>query len=131
MSNQTHCEQSRKMANVMLAYSEGKEIEYLDSASNQWAVTTHPSWDWSRYNYRVKPRIYHPKDLPAGKLARIVSWDNNICHIGKIVIRVGYTLIQPGKDPSYWWADFLSIKNINNLQCQLIEGPIELTNLEC
>jgi len=44
---------AKKRAEVMIAFSEGKEIEFMDRA-NKWHKNTDPSWDWDSWDYRVK-----------------------------------------------------------------------------
>ena len=48
-------EEARKAAEVMLAYADGKEIEYLN-AFNEWHYIPNPlfSWDKNHGNYRIK-----------------------------------------------------------------------------
>ena len=43
-----------EMIEVMKAYTKGAIIEYNDPNYPFWEAVTHPSWDWSRYEYRVK-----------------------------------------------------------------------------
>ena len=65
---------SRQMANVMIAFDEGSEIEYrqwrFDSSRQYWEVSEwgvpfgRPSWAWSNLEYRIKldkPR--EPREL--------------------------------------------------------------------
>lgn len=40
---------------VMLAFDEGKQIEYCYGTRTDWKETQHPQWDWMNTNYRVKP----------------------------------------------------------------------------
>lgn len=44
----------KEMIEVMEAYAKGAIIEYNDSNCPFWEAVTYPSWDWSRYDYRVK-----------------------------------------------------------------------------
>lgn len=46
-----------KQADVMIGFSEGKSVQYrfLKSKDSKWADTSRPSWNWTRYEYRVKP----------------------------------------------------------------------------
>ncbi len=53
--------EARKAAEVMLAYADGKEVEFLSECG--WRVTTTPSFNWdddANY-YRIKPQ---PKYRP-------------------------------------------------------------------
>ena len=47
-------EETREAVKVMVAYANGKEIQYLDD-NNKWIDTPNPVFDWSRWAYRVKP----------------------------------------------------------------------------
>ena len=51
-------EEARKAAQVMQAYADGAEIEFAnvrsDDERRSYLRLTHPSFDWSEYNYRVK-----------------------------------------------------------------------------
>ena len=48
-------EETREAVKVMVAYANGKEIQYLDD-NNKWIDTPNPVFDWSRWAYRVKPK---------------------------------------------------------------------------
>lgn len=47
---------------VMKAFTEGKQIQFLSHETNQWEdVIQCPLWDWPHYEYRVKPEpTYRP-----------------------------------------------------------------------
>lgn len=40
---------------VMQAYVEGKQIQYVDSETEDWADIESPIWNWDSYDYRIKP----------------------------------------------------------------------------
>lgn len=44
----------KEMIEVMEWFEGGGEVEYRDIDYPFWNSVTHPSWDWSRYEYRVK-----------------------------------------------------------------------------
>lgn len=51
---------TKEMIDVMQAYLNGKEIEYCNrlwdtSDDDLWTETDSPSWNWSAYEFRVKP----------------------------------------------------------------------------
>ena len=48
-------EETREAVKVMVAYANGKGIQYLDD-NNKWIDTPNPVFDWSRWAYRVKPK---------------------------------------------------------------------------
>ena len=45
----------------MLAYDRGEQIEFLDREEMEWHGVSNPTWDWNRFDYRVKPK---PKYVP-------------------------------------------------------------------
>ena len=53
-------EEIKDAAKVMEAYANGKKIQFLDEY-NKWIDVTNPSFNWSIYNYRIKPE---PKYRP-------------------------------------------------------------------
>lgn len=46
-------EEARKAAEVMLAYANGKEVEFLDPLGN-WRSDTIPAFNWFNFDYRIK-----------------------------------------------------------------------------
>lgn len=55
-------EKARKAAEVMIAYAEGKEIEFKPLDYNTWCnVIGDPLFDWSHNDYRIKSK---PKYRP-------------------------------------------------------------------
>ena len=58
-------EEARKAAEVMLAYADGKEIEYKNGALKDWSITSVPTFNWGSNDYRIKPQSkYRPfKDV--------------------------------------------------------------------
>ena len=53
----------KEMIEVMRAYEAGSKIECMDKYDilRRWVVPPEPSWDWSRYIYRIKKepkRVY-------------------------------------------------------------------------
>ena len=53
--------EARKAAEVMLAYADGKEIEYKNGALKDWSITSVPTFNWGSNDYRIKPE---PKYRP-------------------------------------------------------------------
>lgn len=48
-------EEARKAAEVMLAYADGKEVEFYEyDTDNKWKVDHSPVFDWSNLEYRIK-----------------------------------------------------------------------------
>ena len=56
-------EEARKAAEVMIAYADGKEIEFNNSSV--WEEATYPVFDWCHSKYRVKsePKYRPFKDM--------------------------------------------------------------------
>ena len=44
----------KEMIEVMDWFEGGGAVEYRDIDYPFWNSVTHPSWDWSRYEYRIK-----------------------------------------------------------------------------
>ena len=59
----TIAEDSRNMTSdkvrVMHAYREGRTIDYFDKEKprRSWRIATYPTWNWSRFDYRIRPQI--------------------------------------------------------------------------
>ena len=51
-----------EMINVMLAYEIGEQIEYMGKKDSEWLPLFHdPYWDWTQFEYRIKPKpTYRP-----------------------------------------------------------------------
>ena len=50
-------EETRKAAEIMLAYADGKEIEFRGRGSSRaWSPCECPSWHWPNVEYRIKER---------------------------------------------------------------------------
>ena len=47
-------EEARKKAEIMLAYADGKEIEFRDSFESEWTSIDDPSFDFHADCYRIK-----------------------------------------------------------------------------
>ena len=47
-----------EMTKVMKAFAEGKKIQFTSVANKDvvWMDTDNPTWDFSSYNYRIKPK---------------------------------------------------------------------------
>lgn len=54
-------EEARKAAEVMMAYADGKELEYYDKIRECWETCSSPFFDWYHCKYRVKSELnYRP-----------------------------------------------------------------------
>lgn len=50
-------EEARRMAEVMLAFADGADVQYrLPNCSDVWDDTGVPDWNWRTWDYRVKPK---------------------------------------------------------------------------
>ena len=47
---------TEEMIEVMQAYVRGEEMQISDADKDEWGYIKDPSWNWIRYNYRVKPK---------------------------------------------------------------------------
>ena len=47
---------TEEMIEVMQAYTRGETIEVSDKGADDWSEIKHPLWDWSGFEYRVKPK---------------------------------------------------------------------------
>ena len=69
-------EQTKEAAAVMLAWADGKEIEYKEIAlTGGWETTENPQWRWKDFNYRIKPtaklRPWTADEVPLGAWMRV------------------------------------------------------------
>ena len=57
-------EEAREAAEVMLAYADGKKMEYKSRGSDKWEEIEDfalPNFNWNNYEYRIKPEpTYRP-----------------------------------------------------------------------
>ena len=91
-------EEARKEAEIMIAYANGKEIEYTIKGMDIWKKSDRPTFNWYRYKYRVKPRSekFDPKNLqPFDKvLTRDTDNENWACNIfSHITYRSAYPYV--------------------------------------
>ena len=66
-------EQTIEAIRVMQAYVDGKEVEFK-WMSKDWNSNDKPEWNWSAYDYRIKPtatlRPWTADEVPLGAQAR-------------------------------------------------------------
>ena len=65
---------TKEMTEIMLAYERGEQIEFISKdlrSSADWTtMTQEPEWNWSDFDYRIKPKhIYRPYKNAAEFLA--------------------------------------------------------------
>lgn len=54
-------EQTREAAAVMLAFADGKKIEWYDRHCHKWIAVDAAKWDWLSCDYRVAPEPWTAK----------------------------------------------------------------------
>jgi hypothetical protein len=66
-------EQTIEAIRIMQAYVDGKEVEFK-WGSMDWNSTNKPEWNWSAYDYRIKPtaklRPWTADEVPVGAILR-------------------------------------------------------------
>lgn len=89
--------EARRMAEVMLAFADGAEVESDPISSNEWRAVQHPNWDWYTANYRVKPEPREWWIVPnaahasssrdeANELADSMEWPiSSIVHVREVI----------------------------------------------
>ena len=65
-------EQAREAAAVMLAWADGKEVEYALRGHSNWEPNESPCWSWAGCDYRIKPtlRPWAADEVPLGAWIR-------------------------------------------------------------
>jgi len=84
-------EQTIEAIRVMQAFVDGKEVEFR-WGSMDWNSTDKPGWDWSAYDYRIKPtpvlRPWTADEVPIGAWMRykhdpkdrmLIHWVSSEC----------------------------------------------------
>ena len=73
-------EQAREAAAVMLAWADGKEVEYALRGHSNWEPNESPCWSWAGCDYRIKPtlRPWAADEVPLGAWMRVK--DSNCGH---------------------------------------------------
>lgn len=97
---------TKELIEVMQAYEDGKCIEYRlknPKEDEPWVLISTPSWDWTTFNYRIKPKeSYRPYKDAAEFLDHLATeckstgdsiipgvWLKNL-HTGKVFLVLGY-----------------------------------------
>jgi hypothetical protein len=60
---------------VMVAYDQGKVVEFSNKNRNDYGTITNPAWDWGGCDYRIKPN------------PTVIPWTMETAPVGKIVRR--------------------------------------------
>lgn len=97
----------------MQAYLEGKEIEQAPQLNlSNWKTVAFPVWDWSHFDYRIKPEPPKPKVRPYKDAEELMAYINvhgsyvkdkkgDYYPIGIIVCRNGKLLINGSEQDWY------------------------------
>ena len=71
-------QQAREAAAVMLAWADGKQVEYSLRGHDTWEPNEAPCWSWAGCDYRIKPtlRPWTADEVPLGAWIRskVHSW---------------------------------------------------------
>lgn len=75
---------TRKIKKLMMAYAEGKQIQFYNSISKTWKDLTSPKWNYPDEYYRIKPksRIMTPCEI-------IDWWEKD----GKVIYERNYCTV--------------------------------------
>ena len=93
---------TKEMAEIMLAFERGEQIEFMSKnlrSSADWTtMTQEPEWNWSDFDYRVKPKpTYRPYNNAAECLAAQKEHGMNIrrkgCNYYRLPLYITDTLI--------------------------------------
>ena len=65
-------QQAREAAAVMLAWADGKQVEYSLRGHDNWEPNEAPCWSWAGCDYRIKPtlRPWTADEVPLGAWMR-------------------------------------------------------------
>lgn len=80
------------MIAVMQAFAEGKKIEVSPKGANLWVPAITHEWDWSDFDYRIKPEPKHrpytfeelQECMAKGKIAVKHKWHKSIYTITQV-----------------------------------------------
>ena len=69
-------QQAREAAAVMLAWADGKQVEYSLRGHDTWEPNEAPCWSWAGCDYRIKPtlRPWTADEVPLGAQVRSKSY---------------------------------------------------------
>ena len=57
-------EEASQNAEILKAYSEGKQLQYQNRIDKEWIDSSNPSFDFTKYKYRIKPEVKEPTYRP-------------------------------------------------------------------
>lgn len=68
-------QQAREAAAVMLAWADGKQVEYSLRGHDNWEPNEAPCWSWAGCDYRIKPtlRPWTADEVPLGAQCRKIG----------------------------------------------------------
>jgi len=75
-----------QMIEVIQAHKEGKKIEFKTEGLNGWQPASTPTWNFSNYNYRVKPEDkYVPFTFATNLVGKVVKHSGTLTEM--LIIR--------------------------------------------
>lgn len=91
-------QQAREAAAIMLAWADGKEVEYSLRGHDNWEPNEAPCWSWYVCEYRIKPtttlRPWTADEVPLGAQVRSRSYHPDhrsmIIQSGNPILREGW-----------------------------------------
>lgn len=110
-------EEARKAAQVMLAYANGERIERYDDSQCEWEEVKSCVFDWSAYNYRVKPKEkFDPTILkPFDKVLVKSRTSNAYCRYADLLPKKIYLNYVDESDTDKTWSE----EPISVCDCQM------------
>lgn len=66
-----HNKTTREMIKVMEAHDRGEVIEWREGVYEDWEQVNSPSWNWCRFDYRVKPKPKQRLPKPKQRLPKL------------------------------------------------------------
>ena len=69
-------EEAKRQAEVMIAFSEGEEIEYFSGLLEKWQPTRSPVWNFEETQYRIKPKPREPRVIWVNEWSDRLSVNN-------------------------------------------------------
>lgn len=87
-------EQARHISEVTKAYAEGKAIQVSHKDGDYWEDTHSPQWQWTLFDYRVKPEERKPITLDLWIMPSTpdVYYDKSFFHDRKRMEEKGWLL---------------------------------------
>lgn len=71
-------EKAKEVAEVIMAYAEGKEIQYKSTLMGEWVDNTYPSFDFINCEYRIKPEPKKTRRMTYRELSEWLAKGNGV-----------------------------------------------------